>query len=211
MAGLCDDGNAMATTLDYLRHGAPVGGSLYRGNGIDDPLSEQGWAQMRATCAALGGWQHVVTSPMRRCREFAAEIADRHGLSIRVVDDLREVGFGDWEGADRARLRRERRAEYEAFQRDPVNHRPSGAEPLEAFGRRVAAVFDSLLADCDGQRVLVVAHAGVIRATLGHVTCSPPVNWYRTVVDNAAVTRFSHDRFGPRLIMHNWRPAPGSF
>lgn len=197
----------MATTLDYLRHGEPVGGSLYRGNGVDDPLSARGWEQMRMTCAALGGWQRIVSSPMRRCREFATEIAGRLELPLEVVDDLREVGFGDWEGADRARLRRERRDEYEAFHRDPVNNRPAGAESLEAFGGRVAAVFDALVASCAGQHVLVIAHAGVIRATLGHVTCSPPVNWYRTVIDNAAVTRVGHDRFGPRLIGHNWRPG----
>jgi broad specificity phosphatase PhoE len=198
------------TTIDYLRHGEPVGGSLYRGNGIDDPLSGRGWEQMRATCDALGGWTRVVSSPMRRCREFATEIAARLELPLLFVDDLREVGFGDWEGADRARLRRERYAEFEAFHRDPVNNRPPGAEPLEAFGGRVAAVFDALVEQCADQHVLVVAHAGVIRATLGHVTRSPAVNWYRTVVDNAAVTRFGHDGLGPRLIAHNWRPMLAS-
>jgi hypothetical protein len=29
-----------ATTLDYLRHGQPVGGTRFRGNGVDDPLSD---------------------------------------------------------------------------------------------------------------------------------------------------------------------------
>jgi alpha-ribazole phosphatase len=207
MAGLCGGGRDMATTLDYLRHGEPVGGSLYRGNGIDDPLSERGWDQMRTTCAALGGWQRVVSSPMRRCRAFATEIAAQRDLPLLIVDELREVGFGDWEGADRARLRTECRAEYEAFYRDPVNNRPRGAEPLDAFGRRIAAVFDELVQGFDGEHLLVVAHAGVIRATLGHVTCSPAVNWYRTVVDNAAVTRVSHDRSGARLVVHNWRPG----
>lgn len=196
-----------ATTLDYLRHGEPTGGSRFRGNGVDDPLSEKGWSQMRTTTAALTGWQRIVSSPMRRCIEFAQWLAEQRALPLTVIDDLREVGFGTWEGADRERLARERSAEFEAFHRDPVNHRPAGAEPLDAFGTRVATVFDHLRETHQGEHLLVVAHAGVIRATLGHVLQAPPVNWYRTLVDNAALTRFADDRLGPKLLVHNWRPG----
>lgn len=196
-----------ATLLDYMRHGEPVGGSRFRGNGVDDPLSEKGWAQMRATSAALPGWERVVSSPMQRCLAFAQWLATERGLPLEVIDDLREVGFGSWEGIQRDRLREERRAEYEAFYADPVNRRPTGAEPLEAFAARVAAVYEELVQRHAGQRVLVVCHAGVIRATLGHVVRMPALNWYRTEVDNAAVSRFVHDRRGARLVAHNWRPA----
>jgi broad specificity phosphatase PhoE len=195
------------TTLDYLRHGRPAGGSRYRGNGVDDPLSEHGWRQMRDTTASIGGWQRVISSPMRRCTAFAEWIADERGLPLSIEPDLREVGFGSWEGALREELQEQRRDEYEAFYRDPVNNRPSGAEPLAAFGARVGAVFDRLLERHAGEHLLVVAHAGVIRATLGHVTHSPPIAWYRAQVDNAGLTRFAHDALGTRLVAHNWRPA----
>lgn len=194
------------TLLDFLRHGEPVGGPRFRGNGVDDPLSEKGWHQMRTTTGALGGWQQIVSSPMRRCVEFARALAGEQGLPIAVRDDLREVGFGSWEGADRETLRRERSAEYDAFYQDPVNNRPPGAEPLVAFGARVATVFDGLLGDFPGLHLLVVTHAGVIRATLGHVMQAPPANWYRSEVDNAALTRFVHDLRGARIVTHNWRP-----
>ncbi|MCB1774138.1 MAG: histidine phosphatase family protein [Gammaproteobacteria bacterium] len=196
-----------ATTLDYLRHGLPVGGTRFRGHGVDDPLSDTGWQQMQTTCAALSGWQQVISSPMRRCRAFAEAIAEERGLPLTVVDDLREVGFGAWEGIDRAELKTSRTSEYEAFYRDPVNNRPAGAEPLSDFGARIAAVFDELVSDYAGQHLLVVAHAGVIRATLGHVTQSPATTWYRAAVDNAAISRFAHDHVGSALIAHNWRPT----
>lgn len=198
---------ANPTVLDYLRHGEPVGGSRFRGSGIDDPLSEAGWQQMRDTAAAIDGWQRVISSPMRRCVEFAQWLADARGLPFEVLHDLREVGFGSWEGAQREQLRVERAAEYDAFYRDPVRNRPPGAEPLDAFGARVAAVFDRLLDSYTGQHFLVVCHAGVIRGTFGHVTQAPPINWYRAEVDNAAISRFAHDRCGPRLVAHNWRPS----
>ena len=59
------------TTLDFLRHGQPNGGSRYRGNGVDDPLSDLGWRQMRDTTAGVAGWQRVISSPMQRCVAFA--------------------------------------------------------------------------------------------------------------------------------------------
>lgn len=195
------------TLLDYLRHGEPVGGSRFRGNGVDDPLSENGWSQMRTNTEALGGWQRVVSSPMRRCADFAAWIAEQRGLPMEIHEDLREVGFGAWEGLGRDEVKFGRSAEYTAFYRDPVNNRPAGAEPLAAFGARSAAAFDGLLDTYPGQHLLVVAHAGVIRATLGHVLQAPPETWYRVEVEYAAVTRFARTDRGVRLVTHNWRPG----
>jgi broad specificity phosphatase PhoE len=196
-----------STRLDYLRHGEPVGGSRFRGNGVDDPLSEKGWQQMRTSTAAIDGWQCVVSSPMRRCLEFARWLATERSLPLEVQPDLREVGFGAWEGMGREQLRTQRAAEYDAFYRDPVHNRPAGAEPLTLFGARVATVFDHLVDAYAGQHLLIVCHAGVIRGTFGHVTQSPPINWYRTEVDNAAITRFVHNQRGAHLVAHNWRPS----
>ncbi len=198
---------ATPTVLDYLRHGEPVGGSRFRGHGIDDPLSEHGWRQMRHTSAALSGWQRVISSPMRRCLEFAQWLAEDRELPLSVHQDLKEVGFGNWEGLDRAQLQALHPEEYAAFYRDPVHNRPQGAEPLQIFGSRVAKVFDSLVHEHAGEHLLVVGHAGVIRATLGYVINAPAVNWYRSDVANAALTRFASDRRGTRLVIHNWRPA----
>lgn len=195
------------TRLDYLRHGEPMGGSRFRGNGVDDPLSDLGWRQMRSSVGAFDDWQRVVCSPMQRCAAFAHWVGEQRDLPVEVVDDLREVGFGAWEGCSREQLKQSRRAEYDAFYVDPVNNRPGGAEPLDAFGRRVAAVFEDLVERYRGQQLLVVCHAGVIRATLGHVTRAPATTWYRAQVDYAAMSRFVHDPRGAWLAAHNWRPT----
>ena len=195
------------TTLDLLRHGQPTGGSRYRGHGVDDPLSELGWEQMRGTTAGIDGWQAVISSPMQRCVAFAEWLAQERGLPVSIEPDLREVGFGSWEGVARRDLQAQRRDEYEAFYQDPVNNRPPGAEPLDAFGARVGAAFDRLLDSHAGKHLLIVAHAGVIRAALGHVTQSPPTAWYRAEVDNAGLSRFQNDHLGSRLVAHNWRPT----
>jgi broad specificity phosphatase PhoE len=195
------------TRLDYLRHGLPEGGSRYRGCRIDDPLSETGWTQMRASVAGIDDWDRIISSPLMRCAEFAHWLGAQRGLPVDIETDLREVGFGDWEGLTRQQLLAERAAEYHAFYADPVHHRPAGAEPLRDFGTRVAAVFERLAHTHPGQRLLVVAHAGVIRATLGHVMQAPPGCWYRAAVDNAAISRFVHNGRHAHLVCHNWLPG----
>ncbi len=128
------------TLLDYIRHGQPVGGNLFRGQGVDDPLSEKGWRQMRQTVENIDGWDRIISSPLSRCAEFANWLAKQRDLPLEICDDLGEVGFGAWEGLNRDQLRRNRAADYLAFFQDPVNNRPAGAEPLEAFRARIGAV-----------------------------------------------------------------------
>lgn len=195
------------TTIDFIRHGEPVGGSRYRGCGIDDPLSEKGWAQMRATTDNLTGWHHIISSPMLRCRAFADWLGEQRDVPVTVIENLREVGFGAWEGMSRTELIAQRAAEYHAFHANPVTNRPSGAESLADFSQRISGVFDHLADAYPGQHVLVVAHAGVIRAALGHVIQAPPIHWYRTAVSNASLTRFMFEAGNAQLILHNWRPT----
>jgi len=60
------------TTIDFMRYGTPVGGRCFRGDGVDDPLSDTGWQQMWDAVDGNVPWTHIVTSPMQRCHAFDA-------------------------------------------------------------------------------------------------------------------------------------------
>ncbi|MGB5472341.1 MAG: histidine phosphatase family protein, partial [Gammaproteobacteria bacterium] len=64
---------------------------------------------------------------------------------------------------------------------------------LDAFLARVRTGFDAVLERHAGETVLVVAHAGVIRAILAAVLDMPPVAMYRIHVANAGITRLRTD------------------
>ena len=180
------------TTIDFIRHGEPVGGRKYRGQ-IDDPLSEKGWAQMRNAVGDHKPWSRIVSSPLSRCRAFAEELSGRHGLPLHFEDRLKEVGFGVWEGKTAAQLNEEDPLQLPRFKADPENSRPHGAEPLHDFYIRVAAGVDSLLEKHAGEHILVVCHAGVIRMALAHGLQIPLVNAYRIDVPSAGVTRMTYE------------------
>jgi len=193
------------TVVDLIRHGEPVGGRRYRGSGTDDPLSELGWDQMWRAVADHGHWHQVITSPLARCREFASALAGRHGLPLAVEPDLREVGMGSWEGQTPLRVRQDDPAGFEAFYCDPVNCRPVGAESLEDLIGRVGLAYDRAVAVHPGRHLLLVVHAGVMRAIVGHILRADPDRWYRILIDYAGIVRIRHDRFGPFLECVNAR------
>lgn len=185
-----------------MRHGEPEGGRRYRGHTIDDPLSEKGWAQMRSAVEA-GHWQRIVTSPLQRCRAFAEELATAQGIPVSVDARWQEVGFGSWEGRRPEDIQPQDPQEYAAFYADPINRRPAGAEPWDAFSQRVAAAFADVLQRHAGQRVLVVTHAGVIRAVMAQVLQASARVAYGIKVDNAGLTRFQCNGQGCALLFHN--------
>ncbi|MFN3751428.1 MAG: histidine phosphatase family protein [Thiobacillus sp.] len=191
----------MTTLIDLMRHGEPVGGRRYRGQ-VDDPLSEKGWAQMRAAVGDAAPWHHVVSSPLLRCREFAATLAGRHGLPVRYDDRLKEIGFGVWEGRSAAEIEAGSPGALTRFKADPLNARPAGAEPLADFHARVAAALDELLAQHAGQHVLLVGHAGVMRMALARALHIPLEHAYRIEVATASFTRLRFESGRASLIFH---------
>jgi alpha-ribazole phosphatase/probable phosphoglycerate mutase len=198
----------VTTLVDLIRHGEPVGGSRYRGQ-LDDPLSEKGWAQMRAAVEGRDDWQQIVTSPLSRCAAFAQELSARLMLPIETESRFMEIGFGSWEGRTRDELRAQDPLLLQRFQRAPLAHPVPGAEPVDQFRARVAAAWHEMVARHSGRHVLVVAHAGVIRAVVSEVLGIPPENMFRIRVDNAALTRVKvdplEDGHWQTLVFHGGR------
>ena len=152
------------STIDLLRHGEPEGGVRYRGDGVDDPLSERGWSQMWAAVGDSSDWTQVVTSPLRRCRDFAEAVAQRHGLPLLVDPRLREMSFGAWEGRRHEEVRDADPDAYYAFFKDAVNNSPPGSEPLDAFYARVRSGLFAAFHERPEGHILLVCHLGVMRA-----------------------------------------------
>ena len=171
--------------LDFLRHGEPVGGLRYRGDGVDDALSPAGLAAM---WQAVDGkaWDAVVSSPLQRCRAFAEAYAAQTGLALRIEPRLREIGLGEWEGLSHAEVKTQRAEAYAAYKRDIVRGMPQGAEPVLDFMARVRAGLDDVSLQYAGQRVLVVSHAVVMRAVLALALDAPPQALSRIRVDYAS-------------------------
>lgn len=177
-----------ATIVDLLRHGEPVGGRRFRGS-RDDPLSYRGWKQMRSAVQPFAPWQAIITSPLRRCAEFAAEVSGGIGVDTVEWPDFREMSFGEWEGRTAEFLLENQREAIEAFWRDPMTATPPGGEALADFVSRVGSAWERLAAEHAGEHVLLVAHGGVNRVILAQALGMPLPNLFRIEVPYACMSR----------------------
>ncbi len=191
-----------ATLVDLLRHGEPLGGRRFRGQ-TDDPLSEQGWRQMRDAVGDAAPWQHIVSSPLRRCSAFARELADRQQLPFTLEPGFKEIRFGAWEGLTPEEIQCRDGERYRRYRDDPAGFMPDGAESMGEFVARVTQAWESLLSAQQGRHVLLVCHAGVIRAVLGLVLGISPQNLLRIQIDYASLSRIKigNDQ-PPALVFH---------
>lgn len=197
-----------AITIDLIRHGQPVGGELIRG-WRDDPLNEEGWRSMTAALEHGRGWTHVITSPLRRCAEFATAFAREHDLPLTLEPRFREIGYGEWEGLTRDEVRSKFGDHLHAYWRDPRSTTAPGGEAYSEFDARVREGWDELLEAHAGDHLLVVAHAGVIRNRLADMLSMPMEAYYRIDIPKAGVSRILIDdergAWLPRLRSHGTR------
>ncbi len=178
----------MKKIIDLIRHGEPMGGAMYRGNSIDDPLSETGWEQM---WQGVGNeqWELILSSPLSRCADFAKKIAEKQNIPVVIKDNLKEIGFGEWEGQSRAELISARPLEFKAFYNNPVLNTPANAEKLTDFFKRIGFEYQTILQQYSQQKILIVAHSGVIRALISYAIGLPLDKMYHLYIKNGQVSR----------------------
>lgn len=203
MAFLTDQTDNMTTYIDVIRHGEPVGGRRYRGYSVDDPLTEKGWEQMRSAVPKPPKWQHIISSPLKRCLEFSQELANDLQIPVSIEDDVKEIGFGAWEGKTPEEILASDSEALNHFYQDPVNNRPEGAEPLDTFSERVWSAYEKILKEHQDKHVLIVAHAGVARAITANILKMSLDDVYsRLKIEYGAIICSSVDEgFPPKLLI----------
>lgn len=196
----------MTVLMTILRHGEPVGGKRYRGDKVDDALSELGWAQMRARVAALdaagkSGWTKIVSSPLIRCRAFAETLAEERSLPLEIDANLRERGFGCWEGLTPQAVREKYPEDYQGYKADPVRCMPEGGEAMDGFYARVTqALSRHATGHNAGENILVIGHAVVIRTAVIWALKAPPASTHFVETHYACCLRLAWRDTRPSVL-----------
>ena len=119
-------------------------------------------AEADRLAALLAPATRVVASPLRRCLPLAEGLAARLGAPLGLDARWREMDFGAWEGRPWDLIARN---EIDAWDADFMQARPHGGESVAMLAARTAEALAA--ARAAGGRVVVVTHAGPIRAALG--------------------------------------------
>lgn len=164
----------MSLTLYLLRHGQTTfsRANAFCGSGLDPELTEAGakMAQAVADFYKTKSWQAVYCSPLRRAQQTALPLCKVLGLQPQLRDDLKEIGYGAWEGQSVETVDREWHDDYIRWTSDPAWNAPtdgkSQGENAIAIAQRALRVVEEIRSTHASGNVLVVSHKATIRILL---------------------------------------------
>jgi alpha-ribazole phosphatase len=168
-----------------LRHGEPEGGQVFRGR-TDHPLTALGQQQMHAACQPLE-FQHIISSPLSRCREFAEQLSHTRQVALHIEEDLQEFDFGIFENQPFATVMAEQYDAIKGLWESPMHYSAPQGEAVLAFEARVLKAWFKIL-QIKQESVLVICHGGVIRLLLKEVLGLPFTNINRLDIPFASVS-----------------------
>jgi broad specificity phosphatase PhoE len=155
--------------------------------GLSDMGREQAAALARALARRRVGT--IYASPLVRARETAEIVARERGLTVTLVEELRELSLGVWEGRTVDDVLATEADAYRRWRERPYDCPPPEGEPIEEVARRVLPVMERIVsAHPDGEDALVVAHGGVISVYLCHLLGLSPNALWQLTIGNASLS-----------------------
>ena len=173
-----------------LRHGQTLMSVERRYSGRSDaPLTAAGLQQAADAGKYLAGADIgvIITSPLLRTVQTAQEVATVIGAPVVTDDGFRETDFGAWEGLTFAEVREQWPDEMANWMADP-QVAPPGGESFTDVSARVTEALHRVLAEREGQRVLIVSHVTPIKTLVAAALLAPPSALYRMHLDLAALS-----------------------
>lgn len=129
----------------------------------------------------------VFSSPLMRCVKLAEQFSECVTTDVRLL----ELDFGDWES------RRFDDIDDDVLQQwtdNFVHAAPPNGESFTDLCQRVGAFWQEVVQEMPEatEQIIIITHAGVIRALLAHILKLPPANAFQFRVDVGSVHKFQH-------------------
>lgn len=210
---------ATGLQLILIRHAQTVANVEGRWVGWGDTgLTEEGCRQIEATAQRLAAEVAdavvIYTSPLPRARATAEGIGRALGLAPIPLDDLREINFGEMDGVTLEEMKAQHSHLYVRWrEKEDAEFTWPGGERRSDFFRRVAAACDEILSRHSQGTLIVVGHAGTIRACLAHLLPDQLSRWWGYPLGHCTLTRLVVEGGVVRLVALNdgsHLPAGGS-
>ena len=153
-----------------IRHGITKGNTAlhFNGSGTDEPLTGEGREALKEI-KVVEERSILFTSPMKRALETAA--IQFPGMKPVIIDELREMHFGIFEGKNHGML--DGTPEYQAWLDSGGEDEIPGGESIKSFSDRVWKGFTKAIGIAAGKRtdtVFMVVHGGTIMAVMSSLT-----------------------------------------
>lgn len=159
--------------LILIRHGETDWNRSGRCQGVADiVLNENGKKQARELAHSLKDHKitAVYSSHLKRALETAQNIADHHGLTVKIEPDLHEMNQGDLEGLSFPDIRDRYAEVLKQWRESPETLRLPNGESLVEVQDRAWNVFQKVHDTHIGETVVAVSHNLTIITLLCKIT-----------------------------------------
>ncbi|MBU2536067.1 MAG: histidine phosphatase family protein [Chloroflexota bacterium] len=196
----------MSTTVLLVRHGQTESNITgYFMGWSNEDISELGYAQAHSISSRLAKFPiaSIYTSPLKRTMNTARILAKPHKLEPEVMDDLIEIGLGDWQGLHRDEISQKWPEIWKQSRIDPSDIALPNGESFQQVTERAVRAFNRIVADNTDRQALAVTHDVVIRVLVAHVLGASNSIYRRLEINNASLSiiRAEDDRI--RLVTLN--------
>ena len=105
----------------------------------------------------------IYCSPLARAIDTAKYINGESNTRIVMVESLKEMGFGSWEGMEHNKIKELHYEQYTSFYERPHLYKSQeNGESFEGLMMRVKKAWDEIL-EAGGNNILIVTHAVVLK------------------------------------------------
>ena len=202
------------TELLLVRHGESRFNAERRWAGWEDhsPLTALGEAEAQAVANRLateGDIVELYASPLLRAWQTAQIISKTLGIAPVPQEGLREVNVGRVGGLTMDEFAAQFPSDYDGWrERSNVGFTWPGGENRYRFFLRAGRAVDQIACSHPDEKVVVVCHGGVIRATLVYFLPEECREWWTYRVHTGSLTRLSVGSNGNRLLTLNEYDPP---
>jgi broad specificity phosphatase PhoE len=181
------------TKVMLVRHGETDWNrkEVFRGR-IDVELNQNGREQARALAEATRIFQidAIYSSPLSRSLETAEILADVHNLDVKIADGFIDLHYGEWQGLEHRKVKEKYPDLYLRWQESPHLVRFPGGESLEDVRERALKELKTIVADHEGQTVMIVSHRVVSKVILCSIIGLDNSHFWRIRQDNCCLNIF---------------------
>jgi alpha-ribazole phosphatase len=177
---------------------------IYQGQ-EDVPLNEKGKNEAKILSTAFKDKKIpiIYSSDLARARETAEIIAQEVGIqTIIYKKSLREMDFGNWTGRSILEME-EDSGLFQLWQKDPWNISPPNGETLKDLANRVRREAEEIFLKHYNQDVLVVTHAGPIKALIFDLIGSTGNTYWNLDISHNTIAVIEKER-RYKITLYRW-------
>lgn len=178
--------------LYITRHGETKWNTERRLQGwLNSPLTEKGILQGEKLNRAVKLYDidKIYSSTSERAVKTAMSAKGKLDVEIELMDELKEMNMGQWEGRTLEEIREREPENFENYWTKPHLFVKNTGENFEEMLARSRKALDRIISENESGNILVVTHGVTLKALMSHFSPEGFISfWTKPVVEQASIS-----------------------